>query len=130
MSSKPHKPAPLEAGLLQAARALDTQISRRMQRSPEEREVHGVQKWEPIQEKVEEVASIIIEQFGEDQVQLDSILVLAQAYSKALFILASELGEEGLGDMRSRYCREAFTALIRDAERGVGVLTEAGAALN
>lgn len=130
MSSKKGKPAPLEAGVLQACQALDNQIARRMQRDPKQKAEHGVQKWEPLQERVEHVASLLVESFGEEEIQLDSLLILTQAFTKALYILTSELGEDGLGEMRSRYCEEAFSNLLRDIERAEAVLKENAVALN
>ena len=119
---KANKRPPLENGLLQAAHAIDNQVARAMQRSPEKRDAHGVQKWEPYAERIEHVASLLVSEFGDQGLGLDSLLVLAQGCTKALYILSSELGEDGLGDVRAQYCREAFASLLRDAERGEQLL--------
>ena len=110
---------PLEDGLLMALRALDNQIAREMQRTPVERQEHGVQKWEPYNKRVELLVAQILNWMGEELVDLDSVLVLAQAMSKSLHFIASDLGEEGLGDLRSSYCRAAFEAIENDVRRGM-----------
>ena len=127
--AKPKVP-PLEAGLLQAMKALDNQIARQMQRSPAEREELGVQKWEPIGERIEEVVSLVLEKLGSEEVALDGLLVLSQAMSKALYLLVEELGEEGLGELRGGYCRKACELILRDAERAMEVLVPEGSHLN
>ena len=108
----------LNDGLLAAMKALDNQIARRMQRNPEQKEVHGVQKWEPQAEKVEEVTAFILESFGAQKVDLDSILVLSQAFTKSLYLLSEELGQEGLGELRANYCKSAFEIISRDSSCG------------
>jgi hypothetical protein len=104
----------LEEGLLQAMNALDSQIARVMERSPAEREVYGVQKWEPYQQKTEQVATFVINSFGSNEAHLDSVLVLSQAFVKALKILSHDLGTEGLGKLRSAYCQSAAERINDD----------------
>jgi hypothetical protein len=122
--AKKAKTTPLEDGLLSAMKAIDNQIARRMQRSPDERDVGGVQKWEPHQEKIESVCSHILRSFGEDEVGLDAVLVLTQAYGKALYLIVEELGEDSLGDVRTAYCQAAFENLLRDIEQGMRSLSD------
>jgi len=107
----------LEEGLIQAMRAIDNQIARAMQRSPSERDVQGVQKWEPYETRVEHVAAFIINQLGDESVNLDGVIVLAQAFTKALCILANDLGTDGLGELRTAYCLDAVDKIERDAHR-------------
>ena len=121
--TKKSKLPPLEEGLLQAMRALDNQIARRMQRSPAEREEKGVQKWEPYSDKIEEVVALVLNFVGNDAVKIDSLLVLGQAMSKSLYLLVEELGEDGLGAIKSAYCRHALEMIERDASRGGAVLS-------
>ncbi len=107
----------LEEGLVQAMRAIDNQVARAMQRSPSERDAHGVQKWEPYETRVEHVAAFIINQLGEEAVSLDGVIVLAQAFTKALRILTHDLGSDGLGETRTAYCLDAVDKIERDAHR-------------
>ncbi|MCB0322643.1 MAG: hypothetical protein KDD69_03685 [Bdellovibrionales bacterium] len=128
--SKERKLPPLEEGLLKALRALDNQIARQMERSPTERAERGVQKWEPYQSKIEEVCALLMNGIGDEELRLDGVLVAAQALTKSLYLISEELGEVGLGKLRSAYCRDAFEAIIRDAERGLRIFGDEGAALN
>ncbi len=110
---------PLEAGLLTAMRAVDNQVARAMQRTSEELSKHGVRKWEPFQQRIESVASFILDTIGARQTELDSLLVLSQAFTKALSLFVNDLGGEGLGQVRSEYCSTAFSSIIQDARRGL-----------
>jgi hypothetical protein len=114
----------LEAGLLQAMRAIDNQIARAMQRAPAEREVHGVQKWEPYAARVEGIAGFLLEEIGDTNVGLDSLLVCAQAFTKALQLVCDELGPEGLGDVRTAYCLDAMRHITRDAQLVIDGLSD------
>ena len=116
----------MEAGLLQCMQALDNQIAREMQRTPAEREVHGVQKWEPYNTRVERLVGLLLEKVGTDELTLDSVLVLTQALSKTFSILVDDMGEEGLGHVRSLYCIKACEALSFDVERAGKVLKGSG----
>ena len=107
----------LEDGLSQAMKAIDNQIARAMQRTPAERESQGVQKWEAYSTRVEGIASFILQEVGDSEVGLDSVLVCAQAFTKALQLLVDDLGEEGLGKIRAAYCLDAMNKIERDAQR-------------
>lgn len=109
----------LEQGLSTALQALDSQIARAIQRSPAEREVHGVQKWDPIQQRVETVCAHVLNGIGDEEFTLDGVLVLAQAFTKGLALLVDELGEEGLGAIRSKYCAAALESIVTDGERSL-----------
>ena len=115
---KTEKLEPLEEGLLLAMRAIDKQIAREMQRSPAELEISGVQKWEPIQKRIELVTSILLGFIGSNKRQLDSLLVLSQASTKALRMFVDELGQENIGEIRSAYLEKAFENISRDAREG------------
>ena len=108
---------PLEEGLLKSMQALDNQIARAVARTPAEREVHGVQKWEPIGERVERVSAFILDRLGEQACGVDSVIVLSQAFAKALVLLSEDLGVDGLGQLRTQYILRAGEILGRDAER-------------
>jgi hypothetical protein len=114
MSKQRIESEPLEVGLRQALQALDNQIAREMQRSPADRESHGVLKWEPIESRIERVSAYLLSIFGEE-IQLDSLMVLAQALVKTLSLVVEDCGAEGLGEVRSRYIERAAEAVIRDA---------------
>lgn len=114
----------LEQGLLQAMRAIDNQVARAMQRSPAAREVHGVQKWEPYNTRVESVTAFLLEEVGSTSITLDSVLVFSQAFTKALQLIVSDLGREGLGEVRASYCLDAMEKVERDAQEVVTSLTE------
>ena len=117
MSKAERQLPPLEQGLLTAMRALDNQIARAMQRSPSEREVHGVQKWEPISTRVENVCAFVLNSLGDEDVTLDSLLVLSQAMAKSLALVVDDLGAEGLGAMRTGYVSSALERIADDASR-------------
>ncbi len=114
----------LEEGLLQAMRAVDNQVARAMQRTPAERDVHGVQKWEPYETRVEHIAAFILNELGSETITLDAMIVLAQSFTKALRLVTHDLGGEGLGSMRAAYCLDAMEKIERDAQR---VMQELGA---
>lgn len=114
MSKQRIESEPLEVGLRQALQALDNQIAREMQRSPADRELHGVLKWEPFEARVERVSAYLLSIFGED-IQLDSLIVLSQALVKSLALVVEDCGREGLGDIRARYIERAAEGLVRDA---------------
>jgi hypothetical protein len=119
MSGKPGK---LEEGLLQAMHAIDNQVARAMQRSPEEREVMGVQKWEPYDTRVEQVTAYVLNELGDNSVALDSVLVLAQAFTKALRLATEDLGADGLGSVRTAYCVDTMEKIQRDASKALAEL--------
>lgn len=109
----------LEEGLLQAMKAIDNQVARAMQRTPAERDVHGVQKWEPFETRVELITAFLLNELGSQEVSIDSMVVLAQAFTKALALVCDDLGSEGLGAVRSSYCLDAMEKIERDAHRAV-----------
>ena len=108
---------PLEEALLRACKAIDNQIARELQRSPEERRIHGVGKWAPYEKRVERIAGFLVEALGNHQIELDSLIVLSQSLPKALSMLVEELGSSNLGQQRATYCRAAGESLERDALR-------------
>ncbi|MFN4896596.1 MAG: hypothetical protein ACK5GN_10005 [Pseudomonadota bacterium] len=114
----------LEEGLLQAMKAIDNQVARAMQRSPAEREAHGVQKWEPYASRVESIAAFLLQEVGDESIGLDSLLVSAQAFAKALRLLCDDLGEDGLGKMRAAYCLDAMDKISRDAQMVASALSD------
>ena len=116
------KPGKLEEGLLQAMHAIDNQVARAMQRSPAEREAQGVQKWEPYDTRIEHVAAYVLNELGDNTVALDSVLVLAQAFTKALRLAVEDLGSEGLGTVRTSYCIDTMERILRDADRALSEL--------
>ena len=61
---KPVKEEPMLEGLGQMLKAVERQIGREMQRSPEERERLGVQKWDPFLDRIEKIAASSVEKFG------------------------------------------------------------------
>ena len=119
MAKKVAAPQSLEEKLVAVMRSVDKQIQREMQRSPVARETHGVQKWEPIQKRMELISSIVVGALGEEAIELDSVLVFAQAMAKALQLLVDDLGEEGLGSVRSAYCLTAMERISNDMYRAI-----------
>lgn len=119
MPKTPKRPI-LEESLLTALKAVDNQIKRAMERSPSEREVHGVQKWKPIEDRVESVCEIIISEYGENH-DLDSLIVFSRAFVKSLVILCEELGLESFGEIRGAYVKDAI-AKIEDELRKLSVI--------
>lgn len=118
---------PLLSNLSAVLRALDNQVAREMQRSPAEREQHGVQKWEPYARRIEKICAFVLNAVGDDDCGLDAVLIMAQAMSKSLGLLVEDLGTEHLGAMRSAYCRAALAAIERDARNGLALLRQDGA---
>ncbi len=110
---------PLEDGLFRAMRAIDSQIQREMQRTPGQEETLGIQKWQPYQKRIEQISAFMMNCLGDADISLDSLIVLAQASSKALLLASEELGIAGLGKLRSQYCAATFEALANDAARGL-----------
>jgi hypothetical protein len=104
----------LEEGLLQAMKAIDNQLARAMQRTPAERDVHGVQKWEPYETRVEHLTAFILNHLGDGDVTMDSLFVLSQAFTKALRFASEDLGADGLGEMRTAYCIDTMEKIERD----------------
>ena len=98
----------LEQGILELMQALDSQVARALERTPAEREIHGVQKWEPLGEKVEQVSAFVLESFAGRAITLDALLICAEAFGKSLRLIVDELGSEGLGQIRTRYCEQAL----------------------
>jgi hypothetical protein len=115
----------MEEGLLQAMRAIDNQIARALQRTPAEREAHGVQKWEPYEARVEDLVAFILNQLGDSTASLDSLFVLSQAFTKALRLASEDLGADGLGAMRSAYCIDAMEKIGLDASKALNGLRSA-----
>jgi hypothetical protein len=114
---------PLFDGLLVALKAIDTQVARELQRTPSQREVHGVAKTAPYQKRVELVASYVLQTFSDRSITLDGILVLAQAFSKAMLLLSEDLDRETLGKVRSDSCKEALEKIRLDCERGIAAIS-------
>jgi hypothetical protein len=109
---------PLQEGLLQALQAIDKQIARELNtRTPAEREQMGLKKWEAFESRVESLTVFLLDEFGAETINLDSLLVLSQALVKALSLTARDLENEGLGVLRSEYCVDAFEKLLIDIER-------------
>ena len=118
--SKREKLPPLEEGLLAALQAIDNQVAREIgSRTPVEREEHGVQKWEPLTARIERVCGFVLDKFGENEIDLDGLVVLGQALTKTLQLLYEELGEEGLGKVRFKYCSSALEEIEKSAARGL-----------
>ena len=111
---KKQKRLSLEESLTRAMQLISSQIAREMQRSPAERSVHGVEKWKPMQARVERTAELVLNTISSKQADLDSLLVLAEGFSKALSLYIRELEEEGLGSVRSSYCLSALESISRD----------------
>ena len=115
MSSKAGK---LETGLLQAMQAIDNQIARALQRTPAEREVHGVQKWGAYETRIEDMTAFLLNALGDEEVGLDALIVFAQAFPKALRLATEDLGAEGLGKIRASYVLDSFQRIEDDAVKG------------
>jgi hypothetical protein len=113
----------LDESLIRALELIDSQIARAMERTPEQREKAGVQKWKPLEERIERLSTLILDNFGE-KVQLDSILVMSQVMVKVLGLLCQEMGQEGLGELRSLYVQESLKILEIEIERSIAVFKD------
>jgi hypothetical protein len=122
MSEKPL--GKFEQGLLDALKAIDNQIARELQRTPAEREEFGVKKWEAYNQRVENTTSFLLNLCGDDRITLDGLIVLSQALTKALRMVAEDLELEGLGKVRTEYLQATFKALAEDSRRGQKILEE------
>lgn len=116
-----------EQHLIDCLKSFDSQIAREMQRSPSQLEKQGVQKWTPYQRHIERLSAVLISSLGEQQVDLDSLIVMSQAFAKTLRLVCEDLEDAGLGRLRAAYCKAAFEEILEDARRGKevfeGVLT-------
>ena len=122
MDAKQVKRAPFEENLMKVLAALDAQVAREMQRTPAQRELHGVQKWEPYQKRVELIVPLILNALGDQEISLDGVLVIAQAAAKALLLAVEDLGVDGLGKVRAGYCEAAMQHVATDAQRALQTL--------
>jgi hypothetical protein len=113
-----------EEGLLTALKALDNQISRSLQRDPATRSEQGLQKWQPYQDRIESSCSFLLNSLGDEAIDLDGLIILTQSFSKCLNLIAADLGEKGLGKIRTEYIKATFKALERDAEDVEKILTK------
>ena len=113
--------------LLRAMRAIDNQIAREMQRSPAELEEHGVKKWEPMEKRAELTVSTVLNSLGDNEIQCESVLVIAQALCKVIFLVTEDLGPDGLGKVRAEYFREAIRKITRDMQHADKALQESDA---
>jgi Asp-tRNA(Asn)/Glu-tRNA(Gln) amidotransferase A subunit family amidase len=120
----PEQLPPLEKGLRDCLRALDNQIARELQRSPSELATQGVQKWQPIQTRVERLSAFLLSELGEDSVNIESVLVLAQASTKALRMACEDLGKDGLGKVRAAYCVSTFDSVSNDSRVALDLMRE------
>lgn len=118
------KQTPLEQGIIGAMQALDRQLARDLQRSPAETERHGVTKWAPIETRVEKVAVIVLDAIGDQQTGVEALLVMAQAMTKALQIVIDDLGQDGLGKMRTGYSLDAMEKIERYASQASQLLRQ------
>ena len=112
----------LAQGLIAAMKAIDNQIARKMQRSPAQREEAGVQKWSPHAEKVEQTTALVLDAFGSQDIELDSVLVTSQALVKALYLIIEEV--EDLGELRTAYCQDALEKIDRDVRQGLSLYNQ------
>jgi hypothetical protein len=113
--------------LLRAMRAIDNQIAREMQRTPAELEEQGVKKWEPMEKRAELTVSTVLDSLGENEIQVESVLVIAQALCKVILLVSEDLGADGLGKVRAEYFREAIKKIARDMQHGEKALQESDA---
>lgn len=116
MAKKPqhHK---TQSALIDFLRSLDNQVAREMQKAPADRREGGALKWEPYQKRVELTTSMLLESLATEEIQLDSLLISYQSFSKALLMYIEELGPEGLGRIRTEYCRKALSEAALDLNR-------------
>lgn len=132
MKKRENPPAePLFDGVHRSLRALDSQIAREMQRTPAEREVHGVTKWQPMSKRVELLSAFFLDHIGdpgasEDAFSFEALLVMAQSTVKALSLVVQDLGESDLGDLRSQYARDALNTMQFDVDRALSEISHVG----
>ena len=132
MKKKENLPGePLFDGVHRSLRAVDSQIAREMQRTPAEREVHGVTKWSPMSKRVELLSAFFLDHIGdpalsEDAFSFEALLVMAQSTVKALSLIVQDLGEVNLGDLRSTYARDALNTMQFDVERALSEILQGG----
>ena len=124
MSRSNPKIPPLQAGLLAALSALDNQVARDMQRSPQEIEREGVNKWAVYERKIEEVANILLDEFESKNIELDGLLITAAALTKSMQIIVEDLGSDNLGKMRTDYCRKISNSIADTIRRVQAVLND------
>lgn len=124
MKANPNAGNLLEQSLLATLKSLDNQILRAMQKDPAARAAGGLQKWQPYQDRIELLCSFLLNSLGEKDIDLDGLIILTQAMSKALTFATEDLGSDGLGKVRSAYIRETFEKLARDAKEVSDLLND------
>lgn len=117
-----HTLSKLEGALLTTLKSLDNQMAREMQRSPEQLEKLGVQKWEPISKRVELITGFLLDRIGDDDIKIESLLVLLQSLSKTLYLLSDELQSDGLGKIRAEYILDTSQKVSYDVKRIVEIV--------
>ena len=130
MSTEDETLQPLEAALLRAMKAIDNQVAREMQRTPAEREEHGSKKWKPYDTRIENIAAFVLNSLGDDSATLDSVIVLSQAFTKALRMAMEDLGPDGLGKIRTEYCSQTMERIQQDAVKGRAAVVEESGKFN
>lgn len=122
---------PLFDGVHRSLRAVDSQIAREMQRTPVERDMYGVTKWQPMSKRVELLSAFFLDHIGdpaesEDAFSFEALLVMAQSSVKALSLVIQDLGEADLGEIRSKYARDALSTMQFDVERALSEISQIG----
>jgi hypothetical protein len=52
------------------------------------------------------------------------LLVFTQGFTKALYLVVSDLGKDGLGSLRASYCLDAMKKVERDAQEVMDALAD------
>lgn len=122
--NKPKEP-PLESSLRKALESIDHQLAREFSsRSPETYQELGVSKSEPMQERVERIASFLIQEFGNNQIQLEGVSVLAEAVVKVLNIISHDLDPQEIGRVRSALILRTLERIASDSQRAISYLSQ------
>lgn len=109
--------SPMEEGLLRAMQAIDKQVAQELQRPTANADIHGVQKWEPYQKRIEFFSSFLLQSMEEGSIKLDSIFVMAQALAKSLSLALDDAGSAGLDKSRAEYAAASLAAIEKDCFR-------------
>jgi hypothetical protein len=110
---------PLESGLSSALKAVHNQIERELQRNPEQTAMYGVKKWVPMQKRVEQLTTFLIDQLQDKEITLEALLVIAQSTTKVASIVSSDVGAKGLGNIRAEYVQKSLELIERDCREGM-----------
>ena len=103
--------------LIEVLSSLEKQIARAANRKTElEVAESGFGKENIHSDKIERITGSIITSFEDNEIGLDSVLVLTQALLKSLRFISEDLNNEDLGEVRTELINTTINAVDRDLQ--------------